>query len=1047
MIQVRVSIVGNSVIEIGRHRVTPGSSHVFGLLLLFTLREGKPISRQELQTLLADAKTPRHNLRQLLYKLRQMGLLFEEQAAGLTLSNVKVAGPVDLLREMDIRARSRLTSTELEVLPSYLPRLPKSFSTWLDEVKGDLEGQIRHQLLSDLETCRMSHAWDDVLRLSETLTSFDAMNEEVVRSRAEALAMTGHREAALQVIDTFTRETSPSTDAIALLQSARARIAKTAITRREGTLRARTACLTFLDAEWAQITSEGARVSAVLGVAGLGKTRVAEEFAARIAFRGGHVLRFNCDGQARQQPLSLFSHLLPALRAMRGSLGAAPEYKAALALVRPANDGTDPAIAEGLSLEARRADIQSALIDLLEAVTSERPMLLIVDDAHMLDEASRAVLRALTTTRNAAQLQVLVCARPSSGNPSLLAPARRTSIFELAPLSSQDSLELLLELGAGSGPDDKHLAWCLTQAAGNPFYLHQLASHVSKSVTALPFDISSLALSSYSSLRPESRSVLETCLLLGRFSTMTRVMFVAGVDDHTMLSALRELEEQDLVHFADGLLSGPHALLHDALRGLIPSSVSALLHRRIAARLEEECVAERFTPELAWASAQSWLAAADPTAAMGLLRRCAAHAAEVGEPAAAVDLLSQVPHAALPPKLLAELLDGLSRYASAGGRLSVVVAALGDRLALANVLEEGNDTIKGLQLRLIEANLLAGGLLAPAIDGLQTTLADSDVAPSIRARAASRLLVLADCELDAALAKRAHAWLAEIPSEDADTASLIARAELVYHTSFGDVDYAYTLASQFIEWCPQPSANESDNRLRDYAAYSLYRIGYSAEAASILEASYNFMLSHRLYSEALYQASMRTDVAICQGDFEVAEKWFARSEKAVRGTAPHQLNPNSGFYANAGILAMRQGRYDEAEKHIRLPQQHFPLLTGARYRAVGLGILLRLQQLRSDENLATEAVAELRALYAKGRSLGSQDSNVEALWCAHVLDGEDELASQLLSDYLFRYRRENTLPEWSLRHTTAADDVWVEYYARFARQTRSPVDFGKGKQR
>jgi hypothetical protein len=346
-----------------------------------------------------------------LYKLRQIGLRFEEHAAGLRLRNAKIVGPVDVLRAMDIRARCRLTPADLEILPSYLPPLPKAFIAWLDDVKGGIESEMRQLSLADLETCRMSHAWDDVLRLSETLMSFDAANEEVVRSRAEALAMTGHREAALQVLDTFTRETSPSTDAIALLQSVRARIVKTSITRRAGTLRARKECLTLLDAEWAQLASEGARVSAVLGVAGLGKTRVAEEFAARIAFRGGHVLRFNCDGQARQQPLSLFSHILPSLRAMRGSLGASPEYKASLALVRPANDGTEPTMPEGLSLEARRADIQSALIDLLEAVTSERPMLLIVDEAHLLDAASRAVLRALTTMANTAMLAgARVCA-------------------------------------------------------------------------------------------------------------------------------------------------------------------------------------------------------------------------------------------------------------------------------------------------------------------------------------------------------------------------------------------------------------------------------------------------------------------------------------------------------------------------------------------------------------------------------------------------------------------------------------------------------------
>src|SRR4029079_4559185 len=94
MTQVRVAIVGDCVIEIERHRVTPAASHVFGLLLLLTLREGKPISRRALQALLADAAAPRQHLRTQLYKLRQMGLRFAEQAAGLTLRNADVVGPV-----------------------------------------------------------------------------------------------------------------------------------------------------------------------------------------------------------------------------------------------------------------------------------------------------------------------------------------------------------------------------------------------------------------------------------------------------------------------------------------------------------------------------------------------------------------------------------------------------------------------------------------------------------------------------------------------------------------------------------------------------------------------------------------------------------------------------------------------------------------------------------------------------------------------------------------------------------------------------------------
>jgi len=967
-----------------------------------------------------------HNLRQLLYRLRGMGLLFKDLPSGLILRDTEVAGPLDGLRQLTLIERSRLTPAELEILPSYEPCLPRLFTTWLEDVKNSLEAQTRRLLLVDVEAARGTHSWATVIQLCETLASLDPANEDVVRIRAEALAMIGRRAEALQVLDTFIRDTVLNSEELAQLQLVRTRIVKATRSRREGTLRARGSCLAFLEGEWEKVGSEGARVSAVLGQAGLGKTRVSEEFAARISLRGAHVVRFECDSQARQQPMSLFSAILPSLRAMRGSLGASPEFKGALALVRPPNDGTEPTLPEGISLEARRADIQSALIDLLEAVTSERPLLLIVDDAHLLDEASRGVLRAFTTTRNAAVLQVLVCARPSSGSASLLAPARGNSVFDLAPLSRQDSLELLLELRAGSTPDDKHVEWCLSQAAGNPFYLHQLATHARSTASALPFDISSLALSSYSSLRAESRAVLEACLLLGRFATMTRAMFVAGIDDHAMLSALRELEEQDLVHFADGHLTGPHALLHDALRALLPSTVSALLHRRIAVRLEEECVADQFTPELAWASAQSWLASADPAAAMHLLRRCASRAADVGEPAAAVELLSQVPSSVLPPKLLATLLDDLSRYGNAGGCRTIAATALRKRLSLARELGEGNDAVNELRLRLAESDLLDGESVALAADAIKQLLTETSAATLLRALAGARLLVIAEIDFDTHLAEFVRAWLRSLEPVAADAQSTIARAELVYHTTFGDLDHARLLVKELLAAFPTPSALTECIQARNYAAFAFYRMGYAEEAAAILDRDYEFMMSRRVYAEALYSASLRTDIALTIGEFTVARAWLARCDVAARGVAPHHLSPNSGFHSNAGILAMMDGRYGEAKEHFLAPQRQ-NILTTRRYRAVSLALLLRLEQISSDKNLNREDVAELWRLYDAGKSLGGQDAVVEALWCAMVLDGKTASASEFLHDYLLRYRRERTDPSWSLRNSTAADEAWKDY--------------------
>ena len=279
---VRLSIVGNSVIEVDRFLVTPASSHLFGLLLFLSFRAGRPIGRQELQTLFAQGdavEDASHSLRQLLYRLRQFGLRFEETPSGLNLRDTEILGPLDQLRRMELRARCRLTVLDLEILPSYVPRLPRPFMAWLDDMRSELEGQIRQLLLADLEASHVAHSWADVVRLGETLASLDPANGDVVRRYAEALAMTGRREAALEALDSFILATALGADALAQLQSARARIAKMTLARREGTLRARATCLSFLEAEWERVATEGARVTAVLGHAGLGKTRVAEEFA------------------------------------------------------------------------------------------------------------------------------------------------------------------------------------------------------------------------------------------------------------------------------------------------------------------------------------------------------------------------------------------------------------------------------------------------------------------------------------------------------------------------------------------------------------------------------------------------------------------------------------------------------------------------------------------------------------------------------------------------------------------------------------------------
>lgn len=1033
MIAVHLKILGDATIIIGNEAVTPRSPHLFGLALYLLIERDRAISRQHLQSLLFSeatrAASASHSVRQLVYRLRKLGLNIEEHSTGLRIGKHVVSGPLDFLSSLDERSRDALQPEVLRVLPSYAPRLAPAFSDWLDRTKDIIEGQLRKQLVAYLRRLRDRHSWASVVKIGKVLGVLDPLDEEVVCARAEGLALNGLVTEAVELLDGFIRDWTAELPSVEGARRLRARITKLPIQRRPVSLRGREECLSFLQSEWQKATSVGGQLSVVVGHSGIGKTRVAEEFSTRTLIDRARVVLFSCDGQSRQRPLALFSHILPELRALRGSLGASPDYRNALARVDP-KAGTRPGdvdALDGFNVAAIRAEIQLALIDLLEAVCNEQPLLLVIDDAHLLDEASCSVVRALSTTQSAPRVHVVACVRPSHDGLLIQEANARCGIHRLAPLSATDSREMVLEIRDGRTPDEAHVSWCVNQAGGNPFYLYTLALQGQESSLALPFDISSLAARSYLTLREVTQSVLEACLLLGRWATLDRVLDVAGVDDNDMLSALRELEDQDLIRLVDGLLQGPHAILCDGVRALVPSTVSGLLHRRIAVRLEGECVADGFTSSLAWAAAQSWIAAGDPSAASRLLRQCATHAASVGEPAAAAELLWQLNRTGLPLSLQADLLDDVVRYSEAGGCRQLAVDALTDRMRIAKDVGEGDRKIEELAFHIIEAQLLNGAPLKPNIAPLYNLLSNESADSSLRVNAAVRLMIIADVELDVALAENVRSSLESIAAKlNADDLN-VRRAELVYHTTFGDLQRAHGLAIDLLSEFSEPSILETSMRARTFAAFALYRLRDSLSAGRACEQTFEFMSAHGVLSEAVYAASLRTEIAIADGEFEIAREWLLKSRVAARSGTPHQVSPNSGFYANAGVLAMRDGRYDEAEDFLLFPLREYAILSAARYRAVSIALSLRLRQLRGDDMQGCSDLPILSSLFARGRNLGGQDAVVEALWCALMLNGETHEASKLLSDYLTIHRRERSQPEWSLRNTTAADDAWLSY--------------------
>lgn len=1025
MTTIKLSFFGDSTIFINGKPITSAATHLFALTILLAQTKDRRLTRLELQQFLFASISPRqasHNLRQLLYRLRCLGIELDERPTGLRLVAATICSADEHLRALSQREVGALRAEDLSFLPSYTPNLPAPYLEWVDSIRDAAEYQLRHLLRHELETLRDSQSWATALHLGRLLLESDPFNESVIATVAESLAILGRRQEALSLLDAYDRETA-NEQRPSPLHSLRSRVNRLPESKRGTVLYGRESSLLFLQRQWDTPDSAGARQVALVGHSGVGKTRLANAFAATLSLSGANVVRYECDVHSRDQPFSLFSHILPELRNMRGSIGASPDHSSVLSRICQFAGVGETVPPPDVTLGTFRLQAQAALIDLLEAISAEGRVLLVLDDSHYLDDASRSVIRELTVTSNDADVVIVLCLRRSPIGHVLL-EHKRCVALAVEPLSEAASLALLSDLFSDQSASADHVSWCLEHAAGNPFYLHALASHSSHTTTLPPFDIRSLAVQSYSALSSDARSVLESCLLLGRFATLQRVHAITFISEGSMIAALRALEEHDLIHSVNGVLSGPHALLHDSLRSLIPSSIAALLHRRIALALQDECIQDGHAPPFALMAARSWMAAGEPQAATRLLRQCANHAASLGEPGMAVTLLSEVLEFALPNALRATILDDLVGYAQAVGSQAKAAVLLRDRYQIARDSHESPTVVNELELRIVEADLLNGGRLECAIDPLLGLLEDSTVDTAVRLRAAVRLMILADQNLDVHLALRVHESARCLQSAPREVQSLLVQEKLIFHTSFGDVATALQLAETLAASFPMPSLDAFATKARSFAAYAFYRLRAWHMAIEICEDTYDFMSRRRAASHALYSASLLAEMAVTDGRLTDASMWLAKAKSAAGGAAPHQVSPSSGLYYAASVLAMMEGRYEEAEAFSLAPERDFPILAAARNKAVLTALGLRIRQLRGDTESMTDELTTLECLYEKGRELGGQDSIVETLWCARILCDDVAGASGLLHDYVTRFRRETSPPDWSLRYVTGADETW-----------------------
>ena len=284
------------------------------------------------------------------------------------------------------------------------------------------------------------------------------------------------------------------------------------------------------------------RLLTVRGEAGIGKTRLLTELRERAAAQRFVVL----EGRATELEDDVpFVPIVDALeRALPDAAALAPLGRERLGLLAEVLPGLDtPAAAPGAVTERWR--LHRALGELLALLAADRPLLLLVDDVHWADPATRELLEHLVRRPPADSLLIAVGLRPGPAAEGLLAAQRSSHALglvalDLRPLERAAGEALLNGVPAASERDRLY-----AQSGGNPLLLAELASD--GGTHELPGGIAAAVRAEVAGLPDDARALVQAAAVAGDPFELDLATRIAALDPAAALGALDVVERQGLV--------------------------------------------------------------------------------------------------------------------------------------------------------------------------------------------------------------------------------------------------------------------------------------------------------------------------------------------------------------------------------------------------------------------------------------------------------------------------------------------------------------------
>jgi DNA-binding SARP family transcriptional activator len=644
----RIRVLGELSIESSGRQIEPGGSwRARSLLAWFALNPGAHPRGDVASRFWPDVldSSARASLRNALWALRRA--LADDAARALiaTRDRVGLAGPSEVW--VDAAAfREHVAAGELE---EALALSRGDLLTGLDEEWVYEYRDLHREALSDLleRLAARAEAGGDLagaIAATRRRASLDPLAEDAQRALIARLARSGDRAGALAAYDRlrerFRRELgiSLSEETRAVIHEVRrsepgappreraSRAAGDQLTRWRGDWRpgnpfplpprlrrrAPTALvgrgreLSVLRELWRAVREgEGARLVVVTGEAGMGKSRLVRELALEVREEGAVVLHGSADEDLlvpHQHLVAAFEHFfaVAAPDELSRRIGSrAADLEPIASELRGARGEAAP--------EGRRYRLFEAVAGLLDELSADTPVLLLIDDLHWADQGTAAILRYSLEARPEMRVLVLATQRPAD------VPATGPTADALRRLSHGPYVERM-PLSGLSDPEIAELAQGLSgrelagelvrgiraETAGNPFFVLEVvrdlsdsdrtASVLSLAQAEVPERVRDVVNLRLARLAEPTLRLLTVAAVIGSEFELALLELISDLDDDDLAAALDEAVAAALLtETAEGdseSFSFSHALLRRTLLTRLTRANRRRVHARVADALE-----------------------------------------------------------------------------------------------------------------------------------------------------------------------------------------------------------------------------------------------------------------------------------------------------------------------------------------------------------------------------------------------------------------------------------------------------------------------------